>query len=107
MTKEQLESLIAFADMCIVKSVNRDAFYRNARQMVDQAAASGLIGRPDTTPKRPGPRKGAKKFTDAERIAILRKVKSLRASGMLRDEALETCGTNRRSFELWQGKYSI
>jgi len=106
-TKDQLTSLIAFADMCIAKDVNRDTFYRNARQMVEQAIVEGLMHRPDTTPKAPGPSKGAKKFTDADRIAILRRVKALRTSGMLRDEAIEACGTNRSSFELWQGKYSI
>jgi hypothetical protein len=50
--------------------------------------------RPDATPKTPGPSKGAKKLTDADRIAILRRVKALRATGMLRSEAIEACGTN-------------
>lgn len=75
--------------------------------MIEKGIKWGLMKRPDTTPKTPGPSKGAKKLTDADRIAILRRVKALRATGMLRNEAIEACGTNRGSFELWQSKYSI
>ena len=106
-TAEEISNTIRFADMCIARDIGKDSFYRDSRHMVAQAIKEGLMERPDTTPKTPGPSKGAKKFTDADRIAILRRVKALRATGMLRDEAIEACGTNRRSFELWQSKYSI